>query len=280
MLGSILNIKNKIFRILKKGEPYKVYAVSFPKSGRTWIELMVAKIYEELTGYNIEDILNNRNTNYIDKRTGKRLPHVFFSHGYQNIDICRGNYFPKEFYKNKKVFLLARDPRDVVVSHYYYMRWNKKVINCSLSDFVRFNFEDENIKKDYFFRFGIKHIMNYMNAWISEASIFKDFYVAYYEDFKENVYDQMKKLLSFIEINVPEEVLAEAIEFGSFDSMRALEQERKINWHGIKGSDDPRGAKVRKGRVGGYREELSKEDIDYMDEELQKDLHPYFKRYK
>lgn len=256
-----------------------VNAVSFPKSGRSWIQLMVAKIYSELTDNPISTILNDEHPKYHNIFSGQKMPHVFFSHGHHNGKICQGGYFPKAYYQNKRVFLLVRDPRDVVVSHYYYEKWHYEAFSSNLSDFLRYPFQSVGWKSRKS-RYGIRPIINYMNAWAANISLFKDIYVAHYEDFKEDVDNQLRILVDYIGINPGDDVLAEAIDYGSFDNMRKLEQTGSLDWHGLEGSEDERGLKVRKGIVGGSKEELNRSDIEFVNKEISDNLDSFFERYK
>jgi len=250
-----------------------VYAVSFPKSGRSWLEFMIAKIYADLLHIPIEWFLKKKKTG------GDNLPRILFGHGYKNTTIAQGKNFPITYYKNKKIFLLVRDPRDVVVSHYYNEKYRSKNFNGTISEFIRFPYFNERTKSIKA-RYGIKPIINYMNAWITNSNIFRNLFIAYYEDIRLDVYGQFKIILNYIGVKVPEHFIHSAIDYGQFDNMRRVELNGKVNWHGFSTSNDERSLKTRKGIVGGYQQELSPEDIDYINFEIEQNLDTFYHRYK
>lgn len=259
----------------------EVYAVSFPKSGRTWIELMMAKIYELLTDYDVNALLNGRQFSRwnILRRVRYPFPFVRFGHGYMNAEICRGTYFPEAKYKGKKIFLLVRDPRDVVVSYYFYAKHHQGLFEGSLKEFIEYSPDSDN-EHQYQYRFGINAPINYMNAWVKHSSLFAAFQVGYYVDFRQNTYSQLSRLCDFIGLPATPHMLTTAITYGSFENMRKLEMSNALNWHGLSGAKDLKGLKTRRGVVGGYQSDLDDGLIKYLDTIINARLHPFFEKYK
>lgn len=134
------NIQNKITYLSRKIRNDNIfYFVSFPKSGRTWLELMMAKIYSDLTNKSVSDILNRKIKSFKRSSNKKKIPYIQFGHGYKNSNICLGNFFPVKYYQNKNIVLLVRDPRDIVVSFFHYSKYHYKNFEGNLSEFVNFD---------------------------------------------------------------------------------------------------------------------------------------------
>ena len=96
---------------LRKLQKADCVIVSYGKSGRTWLRVMLSRFYQlkhGLPDYNliIFDNLHAKNTD---------IPRLFFTHDNYLKDVT-GNADSKKDYYRKKVVLLVRDPRDVVVS--------------------------------------------------------------------------------------------------------------------------------------------------------------------
>ena len=109
--------------------------VSFPKSGRTWLRLLVGKALAERHGFAESDMLD---TFELTRRAG--LPPAVFSHdGASNTEArhLRRLSPGKSDYAKKRVLLLRRDPRDVVVSCYFQASKRRDLFTGSLSEFVR-----------------------------------------------------------------------------------------------------------------------------------------------
>ena len=90
----------------------------------------------------------------------------------------------------------------------------------------------------------------------------------------------LKRVLEFLGAAPAEAEIAAAVEFASFDNMRKLEASAAF------GSDDrrivpgeagnPNSFKVRRGKVGGYRDYLSAEEAAALDQLVAARLSPAF----
>ena len=58
-----------------------------------------------------------------------------------------------------------------------------------------------------------------------------------------------------------------------------MEKENTLKWYPLSGTKNEKGLKVRQGTVGGYKTELRKDDLEFINQEISKCLNPYFKRY-
>jgi len=240
-----MNIKyiyNLIFK--KRKKEIDIYIVSYPKSGRTWLRVILGKI--------ISDLYHLTFSVEIFKLTKKNkiLPTIEFSHISEKYNYLK--------YKNKKIIFLVRDPRDVVVSSYFHQVKRNKIFNGELSDFLR----DE--------KFGIKSIIKINNTFL-HALDFNKMLLIKYENLKTNPKEEIKKVLNFVEIQFSNEsVIDKAISFSSFDNMQKMEKENKFNnWRLTPAdSNDLESFKVRKGMVGGYYNYLNKKDIEFLDNSI------------
>lgn len=276
--NQILNkTKNLVFKIgalikcIKRQKVPDTYIISFPKSGQTWLTLMLIKIYSDLNRLDPKQLLKPEEMS--------KLPFEF-DHGLYFNRLVREDYFPKLFYKKKKILFLVRDPRDVVVSYYYHSRYRLNFFHGRLNEFLHFPFN-----KVSFFRltappFGIRPIINYLNNWLEASPSFNDFKVFYYEDFCKNPAEQLRLVCEYLGLEVSQEIISEAVSFAEFKNMRKMEKENSLNWIAFRGSGPKEGFRTRKGIVGGYKTELEINDIKFIDQEINKHLNPYFKRYK
>ena len=102
--------------------------MSWGKSGRTWLRVMLSRAYTLKGGFDASELLDFDNL----KKRDASLPAVFFTHNNYLRDYT-GNQHSKRHFQGKRIVLLVRDPRDVAVSQFfqwqYRMRPNKKFIN-------------------------------------------------------------------------------------------------------------------------------------------------------
>lgn len=253
-----------------------IWFVSFPKSGRTWIELMTAYAISSLSGLDIRETLDNHPKSYRHHMTNELLPFVSFSHGHNNFEICKGNTFPSEFYRGKRVVLLVRDPRDTIISNYYYQKWHHELFDGTVTDFIHYPYQMADDKAS---RYGIAPMINYMNAWIDNQPLFDDLYVLQYEDMKADIEATLVQYFEHIAMPMSQQLLDDTVAYGSFDNMRKLEESNELGWYALGGAGSEKGFKTRKGKSGDYRQELSIEDIKFIDDYITTHLSPRFNSY-
>src|SRR5690625_2756179 len=102
--------------------------VSFGKSGRTWLRVMMSRLYQQHYRLPKSMLLQYDNMH----RRNAAIPKIHFSHDNYLKDYT-GNFDNKADYRNTRVVLLVRHPADTAVSQYfqwkYRMRDRKKQIN-------------------------------------------------------------------------------------------------------------------------------------------------------
>ena len=235
------------------------YLVSHPKAGRTWIRVIIAKIFS--LHFNIPFNLNLLEM----KLNHPKIPYIQFTHAGSDIQSrlkTRNVRFTiPEHIRRKPVIFLARDPRDTIVSFYYQAVKRRKMFQGTISEFIR----DE--------RLGINRLIDFMNTWSSYLKNNPNSIVILYEELHRDILGAVKKLLTFIGLNdVGEEIIKDAASFASFDNMKRMEREGVFRDSILLPVDpnDPNSYKVRKGRIGSYREELSQEDIDYVERAIKR----------
>ena len=238
------------------------YIVSFRKSGRTWLRIMIAKAIS--LQYDIPKI--QLDTQYMSLFTS--APNIVFSHGGSNKPNNGINF--RRWLKGKKLILLVRDPRDDIVSLYHDYTVRHPKISMSISGFVRHE------------QLGINYTLNYMNEWATELEKRKNpALLIRYEDLKQDAQRELIRALDFLQIPHTTEIIKKAVEFGSFENMRKMELSNQFKDSRLQTSNksDANAFKTRKGRAGSYKEELCPEDILFVNKEMNTRLNPVFRYY-
>jgi len=255
-------------RLLSGGE---VVVLSAPKSGRTWIRTFLCAYL--CKRYGLEFTLQPGRYDH------PGFPRVIFSHDRfehwtkgNRWDRLRGKYLvPRRELRRAKIILLVRDPRDCFVSLYLQMTRrdpsaDEALRQMSVSDLLR----DK--------RFGIRGIVRAMNDWLEEFSGRKDFTIVRYEALRASPAEHFRDLLAVVgETTQDMSIFQEALEFSRFENMQKLEAAGVFDSKILHPGDvrDPESFKVRRGKVGGYREYLSAEDSKYAADAL-RELDPQF----
>ena len=236
-----------------------VIILSVPKSGRTWLRAFFCAYFCKRFG--LEFTL----------RPGRYdlpgFPRVVFSHDLfehrtkgGRWDRVRGKYLvPRRELSRAKVILLARDPRDCFVS--FYLQLTRRDPNAPLE--LKQKTVSEMLRDK---KFGVHSIVNTMNDWIREFSRRDQFILVRYEALRTSPAEHFRDLLAVLGESAPDAtIFQEALEFSRFENMQKLEAAGAFDSNILHPGDvrDPESFKVRRGKVGGYREYLSAEDQQF-----------------
>jgi hypothetical protein len=241
-----------------------VYLLSYPKSGRTWLRLMLGKALALRFDLENVDLLELYHlTSSLAgvpriKAVHDESPHL------KTVDELPTN---KTRYQGKQVILLVRDPRDVMVSCYFEEIKRQKRYQGDISSFIR----DK--------RYGIDGLIHWLNVWSESRSVPSDFLLVRYEDLHADTEGELRRVVEFLGLDgIGDEMIRQAVQFSAFDNMHRMEAEDVLNSARLRPGDagDPESFKVRRGQVGGYVDYLDTEDIAYLDTKIEAQLADYF----
>ena len=143
------------------------------------------------------------------------LPTIFTHDGTSNTE---GRHFrrldrSKRAYRDKRVLLLCRDPRDTVISCFFEATRRKGVYAGTLSEFLR----DPH--------YGIEKIVTFYELWDAARSVPEEMLIVSYEGLHADPGKVLRETLAFMGASdLPERSVTDAIEYGRFDNMRRMEQ--------------------------------------------------------
>jgi hypothetical protein len=272
--------RKKIERWLRGREEYKKLQrsdwvlMSWGKSGRTWLRVMLSRAYQLKGGLDASELLDFDNL----KQSDSQLPAVFFTHNNYLRDYT-GNAQSKSHFQGKRIVLLVRDPRDVAVSQFFQwqfrMRPNKKFINDYPADGADISTWDFVLDKEA----GVPRIVEYFNGWAQAIPELKDVLVVRYEDMRTDPDAVLAKIMAFTGTTVTAEQVREAVDFAAYDNMKKMEQDKFFKGSGARvkpgDKDNPQSFKVRKAKVGGYRDYFTDEQCEQL-EQMVAQLDPMF----
>ncbi len=249
--------------------------VSYGKSGRTWLRLMLSRFFQQRFGLREGEFLEFDNLH----RQNPSIPKVYFTHGNYLRDYT-GHRDVFEDFREQRVVLLVRDPRDVAISQYFQwgrrMRPHKKWLNrypehgaeLSLFEFVH---EHEA---------GLARVIEFQNRWAEAVAELDRILVLRYEEMRDQPEIALRQTLEFLGFSPSPQELKDAVEYAVFDNMRRLEEDGSVRASGqrlVPGRrGDPDSYKVRRGKVGGYRDYLDASQRAVIDARLAGELDPAF----
>lgn len=252
----LLNKKNKykylqvyLYPIFK---PVYYTLIEYPKCGRTWVRYMINQA--EAIKYDIP----LRNTMHDIVYIKKNLPRVYYVHGFKpNSPLQTYNYmdsFRKGLTPNGIIFLV-RSPVNMLVSYYYQICYRKKT-NKTFNDFSTF------IRDPHY---GIQKYIDYLTFYM-HALESTNFILVRYEDLKNNTFDELKRILLFVGLDLNESEINSIIINSTFEKMREIEQAQKYQLFWIKPAypNIPNSYKTRSMGKNTHLSHYSEADITYV----------------
>ncbi len=238
--------------------------VSYGKSGRTWLRVMMSRLYQQVHALPEDVLIGFDNFHNMDAR----IPRIFFTHD-NYIGDYTGNTDNKSDFYDKKVVLLMRDPRDVAVSQFfqwrYRMRPGKKALNDYLPD------GDESPIFDFVMHEGggLPKVIAFMNLWAREMPNVRALELLRYEDMRADPVEAMTRVARFLDIPATGAQIRDAVDFASYENMKKKEAEQAFRLSGgrmaPRDQDNPDSYKVRRAKVGGYRDYFDDAQIAAID---------------
>ena len=252
-----------------------VVFVSYGKSGRTWLRLMLSRFFQQRFGLEDGAFLEFDNLH----RRNAAIPKVYFTHGNYLPDYT-GHPDVRQDFADHRVVLLIRDPRDVAVSQYFQwgrrMRPHKKWLNrypehgteLSLFEFVH---EHEA---------GLTRVIEFHNRWAEAVGQLDQLLLIHYESMRDRPAAALEQTLQFMGFSPTREELEDCVAYAAFDNMRKLEEDGSVRASGQRLVPGERGDwdsyKVRRAVVGGYRDYLDATQRAAIDARLAAELDPAF----
>ena len=259
----------------KKLDAADAAIVSFGKSGRTWVRVLLWRYFAVKNGYASDSISGF--SEFRDRHAN--VPVLFFTHD-NYLKDWYGHDRKAEIYGNLPTVLLVRDPRDTAVSQFFQwkhrMERRKKVINdyplandTSVYDFIAGD------------KAGLPKIIDFMNAWAEAAPRMKKLLVVRYEDLRADTKGQLRRILEFFGEQTTEAELEDAVGFASIDNMRRMETENASKAGSQRSmrpgnADDPSSFKVRRGKVGGWRDYVTDAQAEALGAVVRDRLNPVY----
>ena len=257
-----------------------VVMIRHPKTGSTWLRTLLTQLYHRRDGISPKRVF------VADELALQKpgLPRWVISNGWYSLEkrLAAAYRDDDPIIHGKKTILLARHPGDIVVSwHRQYCKrtklFKRELIEADVSrdsgvdwrqlDLWSFVQRDE---------LGLPAIIRYYNFWAEHLNSREDALILRYEDLRTDTEASLRRVTALLGERFEDRHYAEAIEFCSMDNMRKLERSGYFQNNSLRLRDasDPDALKVRRGRVGGFRGDLTPEQADWVDWQVRQHCHP------
>ncbi len=231
----------RVFGLHRPGQrlpvlPDDILLAAFPKSGNTWMRFLIANLAfpDREVGFGTlhQLILEPAGTL---KRDFDRAPRPRFIWTHRCFDP-----------RYRRVIYVVRDPRDVALSQYHYLRKLRRIDDAfPMEDFIE-RFLTGELK-----RFPGSWGEN-VGSWLATRARHPGFLLLRYEDLLSNTASELARVAGFAGLPANAERIAQAVERSSAEKMRENEKAQGQRSTLIKGSRSDI-AFVRVAKSGGWR---------------------------
>jgi hypothetical protein len=236
--------------------------ISFPKSGRTFVRAMVARLYQRRFGIDDRKLLEFAAL----RHAPAGAPRLLFTHDGNPLRPPDKIRVDPASYAGKRCVLIARHPADVAVSLYHHLKHRSRVK-------ARRRLAEQPLDTFIWSKHGgIPSVV----AFLNRAAALPGVTIVRYEDFLAEPTRSLRTLADAIGLETSDEDIADAVEFGSLASLRKREEEGYFTSSRLRRArkGDEKSGKVRSGTSGGYRAQLGAEQAAWIETYLRDHLDP------
>ena len=258
--------------------------IAHPKSGNTWLKVMLTRLYSQRHGIAEKDFARYPSL----ANANPAIPRFAATNGWYSYERAIGDRLqpsaPDSELKHKPVMLLARNPLDIAVSWYFQFTkrqsaHKQELINAELEHPV----DRENIEMWDFVRhsdLGLESLSRFLNYWEAALQSLDHTLLSSYEALRADPAQVLRQITELMGDEFSNEEIQAAVEFGSFDNLRKMESEGFFRSGGLtlRNAKDPESFKVRRAKVGGYRDYFSADQARELEELVLDQLSPSLQR--
>ena len=253
---------------LRKLDQADIVMLRYPKSGVTWLRVMITQIFRTRLGLPPSHLIGSNEFEAL----APSAPKAFIA--MDNIGIPRDEL--KARCAGKAVVILLRDPRDVAVSLYFHFAKRSTPLER-----MAFGIPAD-VERNGIFAFvmnesyGLPQIIDFMNYWSRALAEAPHAAVLRYEDLKADPDAGLRRVMDIVSPGTTPEEIGAAVQFAAFDKMKAMEAQGSFGVDILKATDasDQDSFKVRRGKVGGYVDYFSASELEAIEDLVQRRLDP------
>ena len=247
---------------LAKAHRANFLIIGHPKSGNTWLKVMISRLYQLRYDLPESKLINTDEF----ARKIPEIPRLAATNGVYSYESEVGKLLAigadDNPLRHKPVLFLARNPIDIAVSWYHQFtkrqsRAKQELINHSIDHPI----DRRTVQMWEFVRhsdIGLPFLIEYQNQWARNIAALPRGLMVRYEELRAEPVPTLLKIVRHMGADFSKEEVRQAVEWGSFDNLQKLETAGTFSQGGMKlvNAGDPSTYKVRRGKVGGYREDF------------------------
>ncbi len=247
---------------LAKAHKAGLIIIGHPKSGNTWLKAMISRLYQLRYDLPESKLINTDEFS----RKYPEIPRLAATNGYYSYEGEVGKLLspgaPDNPLRHKPVLFLARNPIDIAVSWYHqFTKRQSRAKQELINHFIDHPIDRHTVGMWDFVRYsdiGLPCLIDYENHWARAVGELENGLLVKYEELRSEPVPTLLRITRLMGERFTEEEVRAAVEWGSFENLQKLETSGTFSQGGMKlvNASDPSTYKVRRGKVGGYREDF------------------------
>ncbi len=256
--------------------------IGHPKSGNTWLKVMLSRLYQ--IRHNLPASLIVTSDELARRHPG--MPRITATNGHYSYEGAVGAALapdaPESPLRRKPMLLLARHPCDIAVSWYFQFTRRQSAAKQELINaWIDHPIDRRTIGMWDFVRhsdIGLVSLIDYLNGWERNLACLPRALMVRYEDLRAETAKELRRITALMGETFSDPEIEQAVEFGAFDNLRQLESKGFFRQGGLRlrNPNDPESFKVRRAKVGGYRDYFTDDQAAELDALVADRLSPAF----
>jgi hypothetical protein len=244
-----------------------VMILRYPKSGVTWLRVMITRIYQRRLNLPDSEIIGSTGFHEM----APQVPQVFIAGDIDDADVRSAMAAAIEF---KKTILLVRDPRDVAVSMFFHLAKRSTALERSIFAVPK-GFESDGI---FAFvmnaTYGMPRAIAFLNRWWDRASANPNALIIRYEDMRRDPAPVLRQVMALMGAGASPGEIEDSVTFAAFENMKERERSGLFRPEILRPADrhDEDSYKVRKGEVGGFAQYFTEQQLSEVNALLDRTL--------
>jgi hypothetical protein len=256
---------------LAKAHRANFLIIGHPKSGNTWLKVMISRLYQIRYDLPESKLINTDEF----ARKIPEIPRLAATNGYYSYEGEVGKLLATGAADNplrhKPVLFLARNPIDIAVSWYHqFTKRQSRAKQELINHFIEHPVDRRTVQMWEFVRhsdIGLPSLIEYQNTWARNVQELEHGMLAKYEQLRTEPVPTLHKITQLMGEDFSEEEVRVAVEWGSFENLQKLETSGTFSQGGMKlvNANDPSTFKVRRGKVGGYKDDFDTHQVEELE---------------
>ena len=267
---------------LAKAQRTGLLIIGHPKSGNTWLRTMLSRLYQVRHGLPASLIVTSDEL----ARKNPAIPRISATNGYYSYEGAVGDALapgaPDSPLRHKPIVFLARHPCDIAVSWFFQFTRRQSAHKQELiNHFIDHPIDGRTVGMWEFVRrsdIGLPSLIEYLNTWARNVAHLSRAIVVRYEDLRAEPRQTLPNITALMGETFSDREFEEAVAFGSFDNLKNLERQGFFRQGGLslRNPKDPESFKVRRAKVGGFKDYFTEEQVAELEELVRTRLSPTF----